>query len=124
MRKNFANYLKEIISQNENILGLLGDISVGLFVDKDEKLYKNIFNLGLIEQSMISYAAGLARSGLIPFVHTISPFIVERAYEQIKLDLVYNNCKCILVSANGPFDYHKLGPTHHCSSDIPLLSLL
>jgi transketolase C-terminal domain/subunit len=124
MRKNFSEYLKKIISHNKNVFILLGDISVGLFLDKKEKLYRNVLNLGLIEQSMISYAAGLARSGITPFVHTISPFMIERAYEQIKLDLSYNNCKCIMVSANGPFDYNKLGPTHHCPSDVPLLSLL
>ena len=124
MRKNFSIHLKKIISEKENIFVLLGDISVGLFLDGAERLYKNVLNLGLVEQSMISYAAGLARSGIIPFVHTISPFIIERAYEQIKLDLSYNHCKCILVSANGPFDYSKLGPTHHCPSDVPLLSLL
>jgi hypothetical protein len=124
MRKNFSEHLKKIISHNKNVFILLGDISVGLFLDKKEKLYRNVLNLGLIEQSMISYAAGLARSGITPFVHTISPFMIERAYEQIKLDLSYNNCKCIMVSANGPFDYNKLGPTHHCPSDVPLLSLL
>lgn len=124
MRKEFSSYLKKLISKNKNIFALLGDISVGLFLDEEENLYKNVLNLGLIEQSMISYAAGLARSGCIPFIHTISPFIIERAYEQIKLDLVYNNCKCILVSANGPYDYNKLGPTHHCASDVPLISLL
>ena len=124
MRKSFSIHLKKIISEKKNILVLLGDISVGLFLDKNERLHKNVLNLGLIEQSMISYAAGLARSGIIPFIHTISPFIIERAYEQIKLDLCYNNCKCIMVSANGPYDYNKLGPTHHCPSDVPLLSLL
>lgn len=123
MRKEFAKITKELVT-NKDYAVLLGDISVGLFVNADDNLPKNIFNLGVLEQSMISFAAGLSKGGIIPFVHTISPFMIERAYEQIKLDLVYNKNKAILVSANGPFDYTKLGPTHHCPSDVPLLDLL
>lgn len=124
MRKEFSNILKNILSNNDNYALLLGDISVGLFVKEDETLPNNIFNVGILEQSMISFAAGLSRGGVMPFVHTISPFIVERAYEQIKLDLQYNQNKVIMISANGPYDYNKLGPTHHCAADVPLLDLL
>jgi hypothetical protein len=123
VRKEFSNILKNLLSNNNYAL-LLGDISVGLFIKEDETLPKNIFNVGILEQSMISFAAGLSKGGIIPFVHTISPFIVERAYEQIKLEIDYNQNKVIMVSANGPYDYNKLGPTHHCAADVPLMDLL
>ena len=124
MRKEFSRILKNLLFDKENYALLLGDISVGLFIDENEKLPKNVYNLGVLEQSMISFAAGLSRGGITPFVHTISTFLLERAYEQIKLDLSYNQNKIIMVSANGPYDYNKLGPTHHCSSDVPLIELL
>ena len=124
MRSEFAKFTKNLLNQNSNFSLILGDISVGLFLDKDENIPKNTFNMGVLEQSMISFASGMSRGGITPIVHTISPFMIERAYEQIKLDMSYNQCKVILVSANGPYDYNKLGPTHHCSSDIPLLSHL
>tara|TARA_B100000780_G_C21125989_1_gene456912 strand:- start:5753 stop:6562 length:810 start_codon:yes stop_codon:yes gene_type:complete len=122
MRKKFADVVKKYLTTNENAVVLLGDISVGLFVDQDEKLHDQVYNVGILEQSMISFAAGLSAAGNMTFVHTISSFIVERAFEQIKLDLSYNKNNVVLVSANGPYDYSKLGPTHHCSSDIPILS--
>ena len=122
MRKKFAAIVKDYLTTNENAVVLLGDISVGLFVDQDEKLPDRVYNVGILEQSMISFAAGLSAAGNKTFVHTISSFIVERAFEQIKLDLSYNQNNVVLVSANGPYDYSKLGPTHHCSSDIPILS--
>lgn len=124
MRKTFSNYLKKLLKSDSKYALLLGDISVGLFVDENEKLPSRVYNLGILEQSMISFASGLSRGGITPFVHTISPFLIERAYEQIKLDISYNQCKVIMVSANGPYDYNKLGPTHHCASDVPLIDLL
>jgi hypothetical protein len=122
MRKEFATLVKNYLRANANSAVLLGDISVGLFVDQDENLHEKVYNVGILEQSMISLAAGFSAAGTKTFVHTISSFIVERAFEQIKLDLSYNKNNVILVSANGPYDYSKLGPTHHCSSDIPILN--
>lgn len=124
MRLEFAKYTKELLSQNSNFSLLLGDISVGLFLNNKDCLPKNTFNMGILEQSMISFACGMSRGGITPIVHTISPFIIERAFEQIKLDIHYNQCKVIMVSANGPYDYNKLGPTHHCPSDVPMLYTL
>lgn len=124
MRKIFAQELRQNYLINDKNSVLLGDISVGLFLDDQDELVPNAYNMGILEQSMISFAAGLSTESESVFVHTISPFIIERGYEQIKLDLSYNKNKVILVSANGPFEYNKLGPTHHCSSDVPLLNLL
>lgn len=121
MRKEFAKILKHWLEKDSTITVLLGDISVGLFVDEHEELPLNVYNVGILEQSMISLAAGLSSSGNKVFVYTIASFIVERGYEQIKLDLCYNENDVVLVSANGPYDYNTLGPTHHSASDIPIL---
>jgi hypothetical protein len=127
VRRGFAKIYKELRESDDRLILLLGDISVGLFEDSEKSgvngLVEGSFNIGILEQSMVSFAAGLAAGGFIPFLHTISPFLIERALEQIKLDVIYNDNKVILVSANGPFEYKCLGPTHHCPNDIPLLSL-
>lgn len=62
--------------------------------------------------------------GLIPVVHTIAPFITERAYEQLKLDFGYQHLSLNLVSVGGAFDYAQLGCSHHCYTDVSLLSHL
>jgi transketolase len=77
-----------------------------------------------MEQSMVGIGAGLAREGLYPVLHTITPFLIERAFEQIKVDFSYNNLKGLFVSVGGSFDYSKLGATHHCINDINFLSSL
>ena len=124
MRKIFARHLRDNYLADGETCILLGDISVGLFLGENDDLVPNAYNMGILEQSMISFAAGLANTTKNVFTHTISPFIIERVYEQIKLDICYNQNKVILVSANGPYEYSKLGPTHHCASDVPLLNLL
>jgi len=124
MRKTLAENLLSLTRDDSSVLVLLGDIGVGQFIDQNGHLPDRVFNVGILEQSMISLAAGLSREGFNVFVYTISPFLIERAFEQIKLDLVYNSNPVTLVGANGPFEYAKLGPTHHCPNDVPLLSLL
>ena len=66
-------------------------------------------------------AAGLKKLGFIPFVHTIAPFLIERSYEQIKLDVNYQELDINLVSTGSSFDYSKLGCSHHSYSDISLM---
>ncbi len=124
MRKKFVELSKKELINNPGSYVLLGDIGVGGFVLQDESLPDRVINMGIAEQSLVGFAAGLADKKANIIVHTISPFLVERAYEQIKLNCGYNQKKLILISANGPFDYEKLGPTHHCPADINLLSMI
>ena len=121
MRKTFAELSKQELQNNPNSFVLLGDISVGNFLDANDNLPDRVFNMGIAEQAMIGFASGLSTLGGNVVVHTIAAFLVERAYEQIKLCCGYNQNKLILISANGPYDYDKLGPTHHCPSDVTLL---
>ena len=76
----------------------------------------------MLEQSTISFAAGISKSGLVPIVHSIAPFLINRAYEQIKIDFGYQNLPGNIVSVGGSYDYAGLGSTHHCPEDINLVN--
>jgi len=122
LRKTFTSTATKIIKENKNASLLLGDIGVYGFKDMLSAYPERVFNIGILEQSMVSVAAGLASEGVIPIVHTIAPFIVERALEQIKIDFGYQKLPGNFVSVGASFDYTKLGCTHHCPGDVNILS--
>jgi transketolase C-terminal domain/subunit len=124
MRKRFSELSKEELKNNKNSYVLLGDIGVGGFLDNENQLVEQAINMGIAEQSMISFASGLSVRGGNIIVHTITAFLLSRAFEQIKLSTSYNQNKLILIGANGPYDYNKLGPTHHSVEDVTLMSAI
>jgi transketolase len=91
MRKQFASTLYEMMKTDENICVLLGDIGVFGFRKCFEEFPTRTYNIGILEQSTISLSSGLSKTGMVPFVHTISPFLVERSFEQLKLNFGYQN---------------------------------
>jgi transketolase len=122
LRRTFTDVATQIIKTNDNSALLLGDIGVYGFNQILTDFPKRVFNIGILEQSMVSVGAGLSSEGIIPIIHTIAPFIVERALEQIKIDFGYQNLPGNFVSVGASFDYAKLGCTHHCPGDVNILS--
>tara|TARA_B100001769_G_scaffold53133_1_gene38421 strand:- start:142 stop:996 length:855 start_codon:yes stop_codon:yes gene_type:complete len=122
MRKAFPKVTEALMKKNKKIFCLLGDIGVFSFRDIFKNYKNRILNMSTMEQSMIGFAAGLSKIGFIPIIHTIAPFLVLRALDQIKIDFVYNKLKCNIVSVGASNDYTKLGTTHHCFEDINILS--
>ena len=122
MRKAFPKVTEMLMKKNKKIFCLLGDIGIFSFRDIFKNYKNRILNMSTMEQSMIGFAAGLSKIGFIPVIHTIAPFLVLRALDQIKIDFVYNKLKCNIVSVGASNDYTKLGTTHHCFEDINILS--
>lgn len=121
MRKQFNKTLQNILYTDSNSILLLGDIGVFAFRKELETIPDRVYNIGILEQSTISLSAGLSSNGLIPFVHTIAPFITERAFEQLKVDFGYQKLNGNFITIGSSYDYASLGCTHHCPGDISLL---
>ena len=124
MRKCFRDTMLKLAAADDRLLLLLGDISVYLFKEFQDRFPRRFFNVGICENTQVSMAAGLSREGFHPIVHTITPFITERSYEQVKLDLCYNGVGGTLVTCGGSFDYAWDGATHHCYTDLELMRML
>ena len=124
MRKAFSETIYKFLHKDKNIVVLLGDIGVYSFNKVNKKFNKNIFNIGILEQTMVGVASGMAINGKIPFVHTISPFVINRAFEQIKVDLCYQNLNVNIVTVGSSIDYAALGCTHHCPEDVAIINKL
>ena len=108
MRRAFGKTIVKLGEKDKNLFLLTGDVEqeMGEF----KKLFPDRFyNLGLCEQSIISMAAGMCLEGIRPVVYSITPFLLERPFEQIKIDIDEQNLPIILI---GYADYPTHGPTH------------
>ena len=124
MRAQFARTVESLLATNRDLVVLLGDIGVFGFRKAIEQYPDRVVNIGILEQSTVSVAAGLAKCDLLPVVHTIAPFLVERAFEQLKIDFGYQRQRGNFVSVGASYDYASLGCTHHCPGDVALLQTI
>ena len=121
MRSKFADICYNTLNKDSSGVVMIGDISHFLLRNVESKFPDRFYNIGICEQSMVSIASGMAMEGMKPIIHTIAPFLVERAYEQIKVDLGYQHTDVTIVTVGGTYDYSDLGCTHHCYNDIALM---
>jgi len=123
MRKQFVKTMLEVGSDPDLVV-LIGDISHFALREFAEKYPNRFYNMGIAEQAMMSMASGLALNGFYPVVHSITPFVTERCFEQIKDDLCYQGAGVNIISVGSAFDYASLGSTHHSYGDIAILRSL
>lgn len=119
MRKQFGKTLVQIAEKDEKIVLLIGDVEQEMTEFK-KRWPDRFFNLGLCEQTIISMAAGMALEGLRPIVYSITPFLIERPFEQIKIDIDEQNLPVLLI---GYADYPTHGPTHRPLNAEGLINL-
>jgi transketolase len=124
MRRQFKDTVLRLAEHDDRLVLLFGDISVYLFNEFTARYPERLLNAGICENTLISMAAGMSATGFHPVVHTITPFVTERSYEQVKLDLCYNRFGATIVTCGGSFDYAWDGATHHCYTDIELMRML
>ena len=124
MRRQFHDTVLELAEHDERIAVIVGDISGFLFRDFAAAYPDRFYNMGICENTLISVTAGMSSQGFHPFVHTINPFLTDRSYEQIKLDLCYNGWSGNIVTCGASFDYAWDGATHHTYTELAMLRLL
>jgi transketolase len=77
-----------------------------------------------MEQAIVSMSAGMSIEGLIPLFYAQSPFIVERAYEQLKIDYGYQMTGGNFIGLGASAEIAVEGPTHCCPADVEALKLI
>jgi transketolase len=124
MRERFVETTIDLLDQDPRTAVVLADISAGNFAAAARAHPDRVLNVGIREQLMIGVAGGLALTGLRPIVHSYAPFLVDRAYEQIKLDLSHQGVGAVLVSIGASYDASSEGRTHQSPGDVALLDTL
>ena len=113
--------VRDAIRSDPNTALLLVDIGVYPFRDLLADYPERVKNIGIFEPGTVGIAAGLALAGITPTVYGITPFIVERAYEQLKLDFVYQKLGGNFITTGASYDFSTLGYSHYCPEDVALL---
>jgi transketolase len=124
MREAFTRTTTALLDDDPRTALVLADISADGFAPAAKRHPDRVINVGIREQLLASVAGGLALTGLRPIAHSYAPFLVERAWEQVKLDLSHQEVGAVLVSVGASYDSSQSGRTHHSPGDVALLDTL
>jgi transketolase len=124
MRERFYRIAPTLLDTDPNVAIVLADIGTDAFDTAAAGHPGRVLNVGIREQLLIGAGAGLALAGYRPILHTYAPFLVERPFEQLKLDLGHNDLGAVLVSVGASYDAAAAGRTHQAPEDVALLSAL
>jgi transketolase len=124
MRAQMGRTIEELMDADPRLAVVLADISEGYFERAAAAHPERVIKVGIMEQTAVSLAAGLALEGFIPVCHSIAPFIVERPFEQIKDDFCYQRLGGNFISIGASYDYGTDGMTHQAPGDVPILRTL
>jgi transketolase len=114
MRREFGNIIAELVKKDKRVHLISLDIGYGIFDKLKKENPNHYWNLGVTEQASIGIASGMALQGLRPYVYSITPFVLDKVVEQLKLDVVEQNSPVRII---GFWGYPKDGPTHK-SNDV------
>lgn len=123
-RETFAATAARLVEEDLSVALVYAEISGRYFTEVERRHPERVVNVGIREQLLVSVGAGLALSGMRPIVHTFGSFLVERAFEQIKLGFNHQDVGGVLVGSGGSFDNTGGGRTHQVPGDVALIDTL
>ncbi len=119
MRQRFYELAREALDDDPRVVLVTAEIGTAAIGP-----HPRHFNVGIREQLLIGVAAGLALEGYRPVAHSYATFLVERPYEQVKLDLGHQDLGAVLVSTGASYDAAHEGRTHQAPGDVAALAAL
>lgn len=121
MRSTFVQTISRLAREDPKVMLVIGDTGFSVMEPFEAEFGPRFVNVGIAEQSFVSFAAGLAAAGMKPFAYNVVSFMTLRSAEQIMLDVCYQENPVILVGVGGGFAYGSAGPTHHALQDIAMM---
>lgn len=124
MLRAYISRLLELAEKDDRVLHLLADSG-----ESFDRIFRmnfpdRVLNFGIAEQNMLGAAAGLALSGWKPFVFAQGAFLTYRALEFLRNDICMQNANVKIVGTGSGLALSSLGPSHHTTEDIAILSVL
>ncbi len=121
MREIFFSNLVKLAREQNDIYLLTANLGFRLFDKFKAKHPDKFIDIGIAESNMIGIAAGLSLWGKSVYCYSIIPFLLMRAYEQIRQDIAYHKLNVTLIGAGAGLTYGMEGFTHHAIEDLALM---
>lgn len=123
LRNVIGEYMAELGKKSKKVVlinaDLAGTCRNRCFV---EKYPERSFNLGIAEQNMVSFAAGLSCEGFMPYAFSMAPFLTMRACEQVRTDVAYGNRNVRMIGVYAGVTGGISGATHWAIEDIGIMT--
>jgi transketolase len=123
-RTQFARTAVDLVETDLSVALVYAEISGQYFGETEARHPDRVVNVGIREQLLVNVGAGMALTGMRPIVHTFGSFLVERAFEQVKLGFGHQDVGGVLVGGLGSFDSAGMGRTHQTNGDVALMDTL
>ena len=121
-RESYGNALVELGKENPNVVVLDADLAAATKTGVFKKEFpERHIDCGIAECNMVGVGAGLAASGMIPFVSTFAMFAAGRAYEQVRNGVGYPHLNVKIGATHGGISVGEDGATHQCCEDVALM---
>lgn len=124
MRNIFVHEINQLMREREDVVFLTAECGFNVVEPIEQEFPERFYNTGIAEQSLVGTAAGMCLRGLKPVAYTMAMFLTMRAYEQIRVDVAYQNLPVLLAGVVPGLGYGNSGPTHHVIEDAAIMRVL
>lgn len=124
MRNTFVNTIIDACSQRDDIFIISGDAGLGVFDSFQRDFPDRFLNMGVAEQNMAGFSAGLSMTGFKVYMYNIIPFVLYRCYEQVRNDICYQRLPVVLAGIGSGVTYAPSGMTHYSVEDLGIARTL
>lgn len=121
-RESYGNALVELGAEYPNLVVLDADLASATKTGVFKKAYpERHIDCGIAECNMVGIAAGLAATGMIPFVSSFAMFAAGRAFEQVRNSVGYPHLNVKIGATHAGISVGEDGASHQCNEDIALM---
>jgi len=120
-REAFGKALVELGRENPDVVVCDADLTKSTYTSLFGKEFADrFFECGIAEANMVSIGAGLASSGKIPFVSSFSCFVMNKGFEQLRVNVAYPGTNVKIVGTHSGISIGEDGPSQMSIEDISL----
>ncbi len=123
-RRVFIDTLMALAEKDDRIVLVVPDVGFNYIEEFRKRFPDRFYNFGVTEQSTMIIAAGLALSGLKPYVYSMINFVVFRPYEMVRNAICLHNANVKIIGVKGSEKYKFLGFSHNIISDDEEIKVL